>query len=354
MRTLECPGIFGLSDSALSLDERYLAQAYVGKDKYGNAAETIRVFDVAVACIAQQGGKHDGSQEPPDSSLYVNPPMFGLHFTFDNELIVYSDVAALRVIHANPLSQVFRLEVEIPDRLAVVKHAATARDAYVAAVLVTPAALPREQGEPKLRQRPPFEYLFRAYDLHTGNVKCDVKLPNGSTPLGLALSPDGKRAAITLDNSGQILKKGPNLWMVDIATCASGEAQHFSIETVGEISFADNDTLVTRARIGNGEKRVLRVLDANTGNVEREIAAPHDDDAFSALVPGDGGRYVAAPLHRASEDMGAFLNDEFGVWDVTTGQLVARFKTRPTRGAHLSRTGRFLITGSRIYELALP
>jgi hypothetical protein len=361
VRIYDCPTSDAVSDVAISPDERYLAEALVAQESPAEVAEprvveSIRMLDFRKECpVSDSKGERENAGGKATNN---GPRIYGLRFTGDGRMVVFSDGVSLRVLRTDPLSELWNLKIPMRDHLGWFTDVAVARDAHVAVVLARPVRRRTPNEGPRLVRRPEFQQLFRAYDLDSGAVRSEVELPRELVAVGLALSPDGSHAAITVA-SEQVseFSKTPDLIVIDVAKGAI--VGQFRVHSFGQIAFADNQTVYTLGPTGNGYRRKFKLVDINTGQVIREIAEPKDR-TLAGLSASADGRYIGSSLWRSEfsilaevREGGDFGPDEFYMWNGASGELVARVKTAHSGALKLSPTGRFLLSGTRIFEFQL-
>jgi YVTN family beta-propeller protein len=124
-------------------------------------------------------------------------------------------------------------------------------------------------------------------DLATGKTLATI--PTGHGPHEVAVSPDGSLALVT--NYGERNKPGSSLTVIDVArraairTIALGE----HLRPHGVAFFADG----RRAAITTEDSRHLLVVDARSGRIERAIETAQDASHMVALAPDARHAYVA-------------------------------------------------------------
>jgi hypothetical protein len=354
VRIYDCASSDTVTDSAISPDERYVALAIVQHHPGAaeDAVQTIRVLDFRKECALPSGlpaQKNEKRKLPhPDT-----PHLYGLHFTGNGAHVVFSDGGSVHVLRTEPLAEVWKFEIPARDHSTRIVDLAVARDAHVAAVLARPMQPPARPGAtPQLTRRPEFLHIFRAYNLDTGAVRSDLRLRPELSAVSLALSPDGSRAAITVRPLDGNFTTSPDLLIVDVATGAI--LKEFRVRTNAQLAFVDNQFLYTLGPPSDGFRRRVKVVDVNTGQVVRDITEPKGR-TLATLAASADGRFVGSGLWRNQPaNYGETESpDEFFLWDGSSRELVARFKTNPAGPLKVSSSGRFLLVGTRIFEFEL-
>ncbi len=359
IRAYDCPAQGIVTDMAMAPNERFVAQASVvpqNANGQAGAAQSVRLLEFSRDCPVAAYARSQpvaGLKEPrvPPGAI------FGLQFTGDGQLLVFADGASLHVLRVPLLSPLWQLNIAAVDHPAGITQVVVARDAHLAAVLAVPL-LAAPQEDPKLVRRPGFRTLFRVYDLDTGKTVCEFDVGRDWIVRGLALSPDGRQAALAVRPRQEETKTETDLLLVD-ATTATIEHQ-FHTDAAGPIAFAGDHTL--RLLVWGKELHTrFHTVDAATGATLGDFAAP-EGEAASGLTASRDPRWLAAPLFIASHvllgelllDAQNLTPDEVAVWEADSGKIVARVDQVASSAVRLSASGRFLVVGTRIFEFALP
>ncbi len=318
--------------------------------------QSVRLFEMRRDCpVAEKAPEPLGLLN--NDRRRLSSMITGMQFTGDGKLLVFTDGAVVNVLRMPLLQRVAQLAVQAVDHPTAISRLALAQDAHIAAVVAVPvAAAPAE--DPKLIHRPGFRALFRVFDLDTGKPISEFDVGRDFSVRGLALSADGTKAAIVVRPRKEVEKNEPDLLIVDTKT--STVEKQFHTSAAGPIAFA-SPTTVRFLAWGKDMQSLFREVGVAQGVPVNELALGKEDASSGFAVSRDG-KYFVTPVWRSNHVLlgelllsaDALEPDEAAVWDVATGRIIARVAPVDTPRLHLSANGRFLVVGSRIFELALP
>jgi hypothetical protein len=358
VRNYECPHTGTVTEIALSPDERYVVQAEVSvrEEPSGEMSysENVRLYEREKHCV--------GARMRPDAGLKsprLPRSVTQLAFSGEGRLLVAS-ADTLRAVRVPGMQQLWEQKIEAADHPTAIRMLAVARDAPVAAVIAVPlpSAASTPNDEPKLVRRPSFRALFRAYALDTGKTLSEFDVGRDWLVRSLALAPDGKRAVLVVRPRQQQKGAEPDLMVVNNATGRIEKVWH--AEAAGPLAFATN-TSVRLLVWGKEMRSVVREFDIERGGTVRDLPLA-ESMAASALAGSAGGRWFAAPLFTRSHVLlGELLlsaehlkPDEIAIYDGASGAAVAATREASSSRLLLSRSGRLVIAGTRIFEFDLP
>jgi WD40 repeat protein len=176
--------------------------------------------------------------------------------------------------------------------------------------------------------------FVRVYDLRTGQIVREWRL-HGEVfyVTGVALSPDGGRVAASWlpfvpssDPEAFIPSGVNNVRIMDVKT---GEAL-LGVSTkyaAGPVLFGPNDTLLT-ASINDDRKGYsldsIKIWDARTGNLLREIVNPHAGVHYHLDLSPDGKLLLGyTGTEKPVENAVIIDTQRFQIWDFASGRVVA-------------------------------
>jgi WD40 repeat protein len=159
----------------------------------------------------------------------------------------------------------------------------------------------------------------RVWDVATGSLVGKVAVP--PSPPGMpkvCLSPDGKKLAYSCSRE-------PGITLYDVETGARLIAWNAARERVWDVAFLPDGSHL----VSGGDDPVLRVWDAATGKLAREIGSDLAETGRIAVSP-DGNHLATIGQRRADPPSQVWQGDDFvRLWDLKTGKLLRRLPVPP-------------------------
>lgn len=176
--------------------------------------------------------------------------------------------------------------------------------------------------------------FVRVYDLGTGQVVREWRLHDGTRYVsGVALSPDGKRVAVSSLPIGR--SSNPEAFVpagvdnVRVLDVKSGEMLT-GVNTkylAGPVLFGPNDTLLTGSINDDRSGYALdtiKVWDARTGKLLREIAEPRTGVHYRLDLSPDGKVLLGyTGAEKSVENFVTVDTQQFQIWDFASGRALA-------------------------------
>ncbi len=321
VHALQLPGQWGAD---LSPDGRTVAVAVLRKGASGGLDDFVdaELWDFrARRRLAQRTLAHR-------PSISVTTAEWGhVRYTADGQVLLIYDGELLHVLKASTLDEITRIDLGLPSRpreAEVVDLAASRPPHRLVAVLVS-----RGGGRGG---------NLRVYSLQTGELRRSWEFDRGYPEFGgrVAWSPDGKRLGVTLLPvlPGQRLpKEEKNLEVLD-AESGKPLARLNTGYLVGPVAFtADNRLLTATTNMAwtlPSGTHAIRIWDATTGRLVREISSAPNGVRSSLEISADGRRLVGYVGRERNEDfqrdpestLGIF-EQQFRLWELPSGRAVA-------------------------------
>jgi WD40 repeat protein len=276
-----------------------------------------------------------------------------IRYSSDGRYLVVLDPTTIRVLDAKSFTEVKQIAYESPKESVAFKGdiwemvgLSLTSDGSRAAVAISSSA-----GA--------LGGFIRVYDLRTGRILREWRLHDGVLYVtGVALSADGERVATSSLPVGRssepeaFIPSGvQNVRVLDVK---SGEMLT-GVNTnyvAGPVLFGPRDTLLTSSinadRKGYGLDSI-KVWDAQTGKLLREITNPHAGVHYRLDLSADGKLLVGyTGTEKAVENLVNIDTQQFQVWDFTSGRVIATspkfgpIKLEPPQ-IQLSPDGRFVV-----------
>jgi WD40 repeat protein len=159
----------------------------------------------------------------------------------------------------------------------------------------------------------------RVWDVATGSLVGKVAVP--PVPPGsprICLSPDGKKLAYSCSRE-------PGIALYDVETGARLLAWNAARERIWDVAFLPDGSHL----VSGGDDPVIRVWDAATGKLAREIGSDLGETGRIAVSP-DGNHLATIGQRRADAPSQVWQGDDFvRLWDLKTGKLLRRLSVPP-------------------------
>lgn len=306
-------------------DSRYVAVLY--KSFRSTEQKFVRVYSIHLAAWDFKAGKVEEKRRW-DSTLDIREEQSPLRpryieYTTDGRHLVILDAGVIRVLDAATYADVKSIAFEEPKGfedpkgLDVVYHTGSGfsltPDGSRAAVAFSSSA--GEGG------------VVRVYDLRNGEIVREWRLRDGVLHVaGVALSPDGKRIAVsTLPVTWSTAPEAFTTDNVRVMDVSSGETL-VGVNTkylAGSVLFGPEDTLLT-ASIAFNRTDPVKIWDARTGKLLREIANPGAGVHYRLDLSADGELLLGfTGTEKTKENFVVFDSQRFAIWDFATGRKVA-------------------------------
>jgi hypothetical protein len=298
--------------------------------------EFVRVYTTHLAAWDFKAGqvevkrKWDYTVDIRQDGLQFQPNY--MNYTADGRHLVFFGWGAIQVLDAETWAEVRTIAFEEPEGLGVVTYVApgfsVTLDGSRAAV-----AFSSSRGDGG---------AVRVYDLRSGEIVREWRLGGEVRHLaGVAISPGGERVAVsTLPAAWASSPEAfipPGMDNVRVMDVSSGETL-FGMNTkyfAGPVLFGPGDTLLT-ASINVNRKfyssDTVKVWDARTGKLRREIANPGDGVRYRLDLSADGKLLLGfTGIVKPDGHFIVFDSHQFKIWDFETGREVVASPKLPGR-----------------------
>ncbi len=325
---LDLPGQWGAD---LSPDGRTVAVAIQRKTNPGGTARenpSVDIFVDAEVWDVRTRQRLAHRSLAHRTLLDITTAEWGqVRYTGDGQALLIYDGELLHVLKVPSLEEITRIDLGLPTRprqAQVVDLAVPRNSRRQAAVLVSHGS---GQGG-----------IVRVYNLETGALQRSWSFDRGYPEFGgrLAWSPDGSKLAVTLLPVLPTQRMPREEKNVAVFDPKSGNVllRFNSGYMAGPVAFAADNRLLTATSempwLAASGTHTIKVWDAATGRLIRQIPSPANGVRSSLEVSADGRRILGYVGREAEQDFMpdpestlAILEQQFRVWELSSGRVVA-------------------------------